>query len=500
MARTRLLKLNPEEKEFFSLVYEAVKANPFSQKRVELDLEITGLLPGATPDERVYELVRAIEERFDKLKGKRLDIRNYSSDDRAILKITILFALFHRFLEKFDAHIEDQIAAGDAPISVDFSDQGIGYLLDRGFEMDVAVHYFSLSFQLRRAFYFIDRNIKGQCKSMIRLKESLWNNVFTNSLEIYDGYLWNRMEDFSTLILGETGTGKGAVAKAIGRSGYIPFDAKRKRFRESFNRSFVALNLSQYSQNLIESELFGHKKGAFTGAVNDHKGILEQASSHGAIFLDEIGEVSMSLQIKLLKVLEERTFSPVGGYEQKRFKGRIIAATNRPIHEITEKKVLRQDFFYRLCSDLIVMPPLRHRFKEAPGEMDDLLSFTIEKILGKPSTDLERMVKTGISKHPGKDYPWPGNVREFAQCVRRILLNHKYEGMHDFAFPSTESGFLAKIGRGEFDSLSLTQGYCYSLYQRYGTYGEVAKITRLDRRTVKKYIIEWNKKLNSGSS
>ncbi len=486
-----------QQARFFSLVHEAVKANPFSQSRVDLDLKIAGLEPGAAPDERFNELVKEIEQRFSGLSGKRVDIRQYRGRDRMILKNTILFALFHRFLNEFDAHIEAQIAAGDKPIEVDFSGQAFDSLLKSGFKIETAVHYFALSFQLRRAFYFIDQNIKGQCPSMVRLKESLWNNVFTNSLEVYDSHLWNRMEDFSTLILGETGTGKGAVAKAIGRSGYIPFDLKTNRFKESFNRSFISLNLSQYSENLIESELFGHKKGAFTGAVSDHAGILDQSSPHGAIFLDEIGEVSIPLQIKLLKVLEERIFSPVGGYEPKRFKGRIIAATNRSIDEIVDKKILRRDFFYRLCSDLIIMPPLRQRFKEDPKELDTLLSFTMEKVLGTASRDLEKLVKTAIIRQPGKNYPWPGNVREFAQCVRRILLNHTYSAdMHGPSPLPSGSGFLKDMEQGKLDSLSLIRGYCYSLYQKNGTYGEVAKTTRLDRRTVKKYILAWEKKLH----
>ena len=491
-------KLNTHERNFFNLVFQAVKANPFSEERAALDLEIAGLYPDVSYEKRIEAVIGEVRKKIHNLeKENRANINLYTGQDRIIYQNSILFDFFHLFLDKFDRHIEKQIASGEPPIKVTFSDEGLAYLTDKGFEKDEAVRYFSLSFQLRRAFYFIDRGLKGKSPSMTTLKKSLWNNVFTNSLDIYHQYLWNRMEDFSTLVLGETGTGKGAVAAAIGRSGFIPFDVQKKTFRESFARSFVSINLSQYAENLIESELFGHCKGAFTGAVNDHKGIFDYGSPCGAIFLDEIGEVSIPVQIKLLKVLEERVFFPVGRYQANRFEGRIIAATNRSMEELLEKKILRQDFFYRLCADLIIVPPLRQRIKEHPGELEELLSFTIDRILGRPSPDLVKMVRTAIHQNPGKNYHWPGNVRELAQCVRRILLNHTYAGIGTSHPATTDPNLSGKIEKGELDALALTQGYCHLLYRNFGTYGEVARRTNLDRRTVKKYIGEWEKRERS---
>src|SRR5438093_11021295 len=179
---------------------------------------------------------------------------------------------------------------------------------------------------------------------MCELRRNLWQNVFTQEIRLYERYLWDRLEDFSTLLLGETGTGKGTAAAAIGRSGFIPFDEKQGRFVESFTRSFIALNLSQHPETLIESELFGHKKGAFTGAVEAHEGVFARCSPHGAIFLDEIGDVPTPIQIKLLHVLQERTFSPVGSHEKLRFRGRVIAATNQPLDVLREKQLFRDDF------------------------------------------------------------------------------------------------------------------------------------------------------------
>jgi transcriptional regulator with GAF, ATPase, and Fis domain len=132
---------------------------------------------------------------------------------------------------------------------------------------------------------------------MKSLRLSLWNKIFTHDIDFYNRYLWDKMEDFSTLLLGETGTGKGTAALALGRSGFIPLDKRKKTFEKSFTRSFVSLNLSQFPETLIESALFGHKKGAFTGAIENYEGVFDRCSPYGSILLDEIDEISKPIQI-----------------------------------------------------------------------------------------------------------------------------------------------------------------------------------------------------------
>src|SRR5437867_3378731 len=250
---------------------------------------------------------------------------------------------------------------------------------------------------------------------MRKLREALWNNVFTHNLRGYEAALWNRMEDFSTLLLGETGTGKGAAAAAIGRSAFIAYLPGERRFAANFAESFIAINLSQFPEALIESELFGHRKGAFTGAIDHHAGVLERCSAHGALFLDEIGEVSTPVQIKLLQVLQERIFTPLGGHERRRFSGRVIAATNRPLAHLRREGRFRDDFFYRLCSDVIEVPTLRQRITESTGELELLVRLLVERIAGTPDSALVAEVLEALENGLPHDYGWPGNVRELEQ-------------------------------------------------------------------------------------
>ena len=320
---------------------------------------------------------------------------------------------------------------------------------------------------------------------MKRLRAQLWDNIFTHDIAWYESCLWNRMEDFSTLLLGETGTGKGAAAAAIGRSGFIPYNSNTQKFEESFTRAFVSINLSQYPESLIESELFGHRKGAFTGAIEKHDGIFARCSQHGAIFLDEIGDVSIPVQIKLLQVLQERTFSPVGSHDKIRFKGRVIAATNKSINALRRSGTFRDDFYYRLCSDLITVPPLRQRIREMPRELDALAGHLMQRICGPK---LQLPVIDVLKQSCGKNYAWPGNVRELEQAIRRIMLTGTYEGDTAADLPD-EVALGQAIESGNLSAKELVEKYCCDLYETYGNYGEVARRTGLDWRTVKKNVV-----------
>jgi hypothetical protein len=484
-----LKALSPQDRTFFHFLAEAAATNPFSESYRELQLKISGCSSPAPSSELLACVVARVSEKVRSLEAAdSASIGLFRPDDRELLRRAFLFDVYHRFLGAFERHMTDQAAAGARPAPVPFAGEAVRLLEARGFSPGESLRCFAIFYQVCRAFFFIDRALVGRSECMKRLRRHLWNNVFTKDIRIYEESLWNRMEDFSTMLLGDTGTGKGAAAAAIGQSGFIPFDPKRSVFVESYVSSFNALNLSQFPESLIESELFGHRKGAFTGAIEAHEGVLARCSPRGAIFLDEVGDVSVPVQIKLLRVLQERTFSPVGSHEKLRFQGRIIAATNKPLDELRSGGQFRDDLFYRLCSDVITVPSLRQRISEEAGEVDDLVALIVSRITGEVSPAITGMVREAIDVCPGKDYGWPGNVRELEQAVRRILLTGDYTGSVAEARPDLCRRLQAGIAQGSLDAEALLSGYCALLYERYGSYEEVGRRTSLDRRTVKGYI------------
>ena len=475
--------MNPSDRQFFGALADVAFGNPFSAERAAL---IVRLAPGAKLGDLTQDpeaLARLVAPRLQPWLGKAL-----SAEERQVVEPALLYVWYHRHVAKIDALIERQARQGGAPLPVAFADDVIADLVRSGFSEEASGRYLALFFQLRRAFYFILRSLAGECESMRKLRESLWNNVFTHDMRGYDAALWNRMEDFSTLLLGETGTGKGQAAAAIGRSGFIPYLPAERRFAENFTETFIATNLSQFPENLIESELFGHRKGAFTGAIDHHQGVFERCSAHGALFLDEIGEVSIPVQIKLLQVLQERTFTPVGGRDRKRFSGRVVAATNQPLDRLRSEGRFRNDFFYRLCSDVIEMPTLRQRLAESAAELDQLVRLLVARITGAEVPDLVAGVLEQLEASVPKDYLWPGNVRELEQAVRRILLTGRYVPEIARTGADQDQQLVDQLRAGELTAAELLARYSAMLHRRLGTYAEVAKRTGLDPRTTRKHV------------
>ena len=462
-------------------VAEAAFANPFSPRRAELDAALAAMPTDSERDAVVDAVVDRIGSAL--LREPELDVRHVPQRDRRALELTLLFHTFHRHANAFDDLIERQIAAGPKVVAAKFGSELIAWLVQRGFHATRAERMLSVLYQVRRAFYFVSRSLTGTSDCMSRLRARVWQNIFTDDIMLYEQRLWSRMEDFSTFLWGETGTGKGTAAAAIGRSGWIPWDGRAKRFAHGFDDGFLSINLSQFPESLIESELFGHARGAFTGAVEDHVGVFARCREHGTIFLDEIGEVATPIQIKLLRVLQERVFTPVGSHTEVPFRGRIVAATLQPPAALRARGAMRDDFYYRLCSDVVEVPPLRKRLAEDPNELDALVTRILQRTLQESDDALSSSIVDVIRASVGEGYHWPGNVRELEQCVRRVLITRSYTPES-----ATTDQLGDALGRTRITSQELVSRYCAALYAQIGSYEGVGRVVDLDRRTVKRHV------------
>jgi two-component system response regulator PilR (NtrC family) len=285
----------------------------------------------------------------------------------------------------------------------------------------------------------------------------------------------------NVLISGESGTGKELVAKAI--HGLSPRKA----------RHFVAINCAAIPEGLLESELFGYMKGAFTGASANKQGLFELAND-GTLFLDEIGEMSLSLQAKLLRVIEDGTFRRVGGVSDIKVDVRVISATNKDIKDLVEKGLFREDLYFRLNVLSVKIPPLRERRDDIPLLIDHFLKkFSEDKKIFSPQA-IELL----------KNYPWKGNVRELENIIERVLLlcdrgvintEHLPEEIGSAA--THVKGVTVPHGGINFEKLIEDMEKAYllkALEQTNGVKTEAAKLLNLTfrsfRHKLKKYGIE----------
>ncbi|MCM2276588.1 MAG: sigma-54 dependent transcriptional regulator [Oligoflexia bacterium] len=207
----------------------------------------------------------------------------------------------------------------------------------------------------------------------------------------------------TVLVQGENGTGKELIARAI------HFNSPRK------DAQFVTVNCSAFNENLLDSELFGHVKGSFTGAVKDKKGLFE-AADRGTLFLDEIGDMSPTMQVKLLRVLQEGTLTPVGGTEQRKVDVRVVAATNKDLKEMVEQGTFREDLYYRINVINLVVPPLRDRKEDIPM----LVEHFVTRGCKEKGVAMKQIAKRAMEKV--FDYPWPGNIRELENEMERLIV------------------------------------------------------------------------------
>jgi len=410
-----------------------------------------------------------------------------------------LFVLYNRYQDRLYLRHIVPAEGGAAPVDLyaELARDAAALSLDEPPE-----HLLALLFQFRRAFHFIFRSILGGSPGAGAVRAAVWQSIFTHDMQRYRRRLFAAMHDIATLITGPSGTGKDLAARAIGLSRYIPFSRATRRFAEDFRATFQPLNLSALSPTLIESELFGHCKGSFTGALHERTGYLDGRQPFDTVFLDEIAEVDVAIQVKLLRVLEGRTFQRLGDNRPRCFRGKIIAATNRDLAEELRAGRFRTDLYYRLNSDTIRMPALVEQLRGRREELHDLVTLIVRRVLhledehgarqGDTSEEAEAVcveVLRVVDQDLGPDYQWPGNMRELEQCVRNVLVRRSYTPARPVALSASAREALSQeVLAGRLTAEALLDRYCTLVYSQCGSYEESARRLGLDRRTVKRRV------------
>lgn len=330
-----------------------------------------------------------------------------------------------------------------------------------------------LTITVERALHFFRLKTQNQALSSAIQKSWNKNNIVGRSpamQNIFD--LIERVGPSSTniLITGESGTGKEVVARAL---------------HSHSNRSkdpFIAINCTAIPESLMESELFGHVKGSFTGATQDKKGLFEEAHG-GTIFLDEIGDMDMGLQAKLLRVLQERVIKPVGSNQTKPIDVRVIAATHKDLKKAIANGVFREDLYYRLSVIPIVIPPLRHRVEDVPL----LANYFLRKYSALNGNKVVSFSQEALRKLIAM--PWPGNVRELENMIERLVVLTRGNSIEESDIPESEQTssehFFGKATSDYPTIESLEKRYIQLVLEKTGGKKEkAAQILGINRRTL----------------
>lgn len=499
---------DPAQFEFARCVSQMDYSNPFTPGRIELERRALG--DDFTEVDSAWNLRADTEGHSDNLdlltqradhvahlaRQRLVDGLAGSPEELATYEDLVIFVLYHQFYDQTRQFIELSHSQPGrrhrAELYEPFLQTVSFYLQIPGVKFpggESPERLFAFLLQVRRAFFHIFNQIVGSSRAISRLRAAVWQSIFTHDARRYRRVLHAGMGDITTLITGPSGTGKELVARAVGLARLIPFDPKTRTFADDFAASFHPLNLSALSPTLIESELFGHCRGAFTGAATDRAGWLETCGPFGTVFLDEIGELDPHLQVKLLRVLQARTFSRLGESKPREFEGKIIAATNRDLAGEIAAGRFREDLYYRLCSDLISTPSLHEQLAGDPGELVHLIRHIARQFSPSEAEPLAREVLAWIRQNLGDSYPWPGNFRELEQCVRNVLIRGEYHPLRRQTPGVREElaqGFLAAILPAE----EQLRRYCTLVYAQTRSYVATADRLGLDRRTVKAKIDE----------
>jgi DNA-binding NtrC family response regulator len=347
------------------------------------------------------------------------------------------FAWLQQIKEKDpDAVVIMITAFGDVEMAVRALKEGATDFILKPWQNEKLIATISTAIKLKKSYNEVDKLKKA--KQMLEEQISQpFRDIIGNSPAIKEVFAMIdkvAATDANILILGENGTGKELVARAV----------HQRSLRK--NNSFVAVDMGAITETLFESELFGHKKGAFTDAREDRPGRFELANE-GTLFLDEIGNLSLALQSKLLSVLQSRQVTRVGSNQANNIDIRLICATNMPIHQMVEVNKFRQDLLYRINTVEIRIPPLCERVEDIPMLAQHFLSFYTRKY-HKEVLSISEGALTKLKK-----YPWPGNVRELQHAIERAVIMADSKSLQESDFLFSRKGNAAN----DSDSLNLDE-------------------------------------------
>jgi DNA-binding NtrC family response regulator len=500
--------------------------NPFTSKRLELEQVVLGseFEPEELPfwshsnvqnPQRRRNVVKVAAKAKSLLQRLRLELQRggmAQGEHRSLYVDLTYFVLFDELLDawEYPAAIHQNwehrsVRTTTAEIWKRYSSQFDYWLKQPGIHAYTdqnKCHLFSIFHQIYRAFFNIFHCVIGNSLPAAKLRSQIWESIFTVNMQRYRDSLYQHLPQVTTLIVGPSGSGKELVARAIGLSRYVPFERSTGQFRSDFAASYAAINIAAFSSTLVESELFGHAKGAFTGADSSRAGWLESCGQDGSILLDEIGELELTTQVKLLRVLQNREFQRTGESKTRKFEGKLIAATNRDLQVEIEKKNFREDLYYRLCADVIETPSLQAQVHDNPGVLENLVGFIVQRMVPEVQKEMTGEIVQWLENHLPDGYNWPGNFRELEQCVRNLMIHGGYRfqcpanlkqgdavsGVSGFAVEPEIAKLARQIAGLELTADELTSAYCKIAYRKTRSFEKAAHLLQLDRRTVRKKV------------
>ena len=395
--------LSTSQRAFLETVSRLGYCNPFLPERVEWEMEALGLdfvegdavwsQPVDDPDRpraNVTRIVARLEPLAGQMRAGLAESAEASAHDLALYEDAVLFLIYHRYYPSFfEAGFGAARSNGAARWR--FYHQ---FLADWGHFFDIEGvrfptgydprHTFACFRQIQRAFEQVFRDIIGGSLPAARLRASIWQSIFTHDMRRYRRTLFARMGEFATLITGPSGTGKELVARAIAQSRYLPFDdASAWRFPTILRRRFSPSTFRRCRPRWWSRNCSATGAAPSPARWRDRKGWLETCPETGSVFLDELGDLDPAIQVKLLRVIETRTFHPVGDTAGRQFRGKLITATHRDLAALMRDGRFREDLYYRLCSDQVVTPSLAEQLADSPGVLRDLVLHMSRRVAGE---------------------------------------------------------------------------------------------------------------------